>query len=282
MKKYKLYSKLICTLCTGLFFFNVSTAQNKSDSSISKDAVTASVNYQSLLHYFGRTDSLKSSGLFPMVGLKSKTGLYTNASFIFIQNPATPLQYTGTILEGGYRLPDNKTITGNFYFQQFLYKSNSTLKQAAIKSQAGFNTTYNNKIANLNLGADVKFSPGNTDFGITGGIDKMILFRDVFDKTTLAIDPAVNVYAGTQNFTAITKSSNFLGFPSYSTQQYKSLSILAYEVTLPVVLVRGKFNAYLSPSFVSPQHLINAPNSSGGVEKGSNIFYIAAGIGVRL
>ena len=60
-------------------------AQKKDTKKTEKDQFSASVNYQSALHYFGKTDSLRSSGLFPTVGFQSKTGLYAQGSFIFIQ-----------------------------------------------------------------------------------------------------------------------------------------------------------------------------------------------------
>ena len=271
--------RFIYTFCAGLLFANGLIAQDSS-----KNVFTASVNYQSLLHYFGRVDSLKSSGIFPIIGFKSRSGLYVNTTLIFVKNSAINLNYAGTLLEGGYRLPDNKKITGNIYYSRFLYNSNTTLKQAAVKSQAGINTIFNNKIINLNLNGDIKFSPNNTDFGIGAGLDKMIFFRNLIDKCVLAIDPSAYVNAGTQNFTNTIKNNGPLGLPgtTYSTEQYKQLSILSFELSMPIVLVRGKFNAYVSPSFVSPQHLITVAGRPDLSETGQNAFYFSTGIGIRL
>src|SRR5436190_21754432 len=95
------YTKIIKSIMTvaGLLIFFSARSQNVYDSA--KNQFSASINYQSQLHYFGRVDSLKSSGIFPLISLKSKSGLYLNSTFIFIQNAATSLSYTGTILEGG-------------------------------------------------------------------------------------------------------------------------------------------------------------------------------------
>ena len=99
------YTKLksITLIVIGLFTFCTSNSQNIQDSA--KNEFSASINYQSNLHYFGRVDSLKSSGILPVIGLKSKTGLYLNSTFIFVQNAATPLNYAATILEAGYKFP---------------------------------------------------------------------------------------------------------------------------------------------------------------------------------
>jgi hypothetical protein len=265
-----------------LVYFN-GVSQNVQDSA--KNEFSASVNYQSTLHYLGRVDSLKSSGLFPVIGLKSKTGVYLNSTFIFIQNAATSLSYTGTILEGGYRFPYSRNFSGNIYYNHFLYQDKSVLEQAALKGQAGINTTYNNKIVNVNVGGDIKFSDRQTDFGLTTGLDKLFIFTNIIDNAVLAVNPSAYIYSGTHNYFKDVKKNSGLGLlPSNSTslQQAKQFSILAYEVSAPVVLVKGKFNAYISPAYVIPQNLVTVSGRTDLSERGSDLFYFSAGVGVRL
>ena len=79
------------------------------DSSNAKtNVLSASVNYQTNLHYFGRTDSLQSSGILPSIGFESKTGLYVTGNFIFVNNAVNPTKYVGTSVEAGYRFPTSK------------------------------------------------------------------------------------------------------------------------------------------------------------------------------
>ena len=275
--------KSISLIVIGLLVFFSADSQNIRDSV--KNELTASVNYQSKLHYLGRTDSLKSSGLFPVIGLKSKTGLYLNSTFIFIQNAATPLNYTGTILEGGYRFPYSKNFSGNIYYDHFLYQDKSVLVQSALKGQAGVNTIYNNKIVNVNVGGDVKFSNGQTDFGLTAGLDKLFLFRNIIDNAVLAVNPSAYIYSGTHNYFKNVKKNNglpLLANNSSSIEQAKQFTILSYEVSAPVVLVKGKFNAYISPAYVMPQNLVTVSGRPDLSERGSDLFYFSAGVGVRL
>lgn len=279
-------SKSISLTVIGLLLFFIASAQNVQDSA--KNEFSASINYQSALHYFGRVDSLKSSGVFPVIGLKSKNGLYLNSTFIFFKNSATPLSYTGTILEAGYRFPYSKNFSGNIYYDHFLYKDKSVLVQSALKGQAGINTAWNNKVVNVNLGGDVKFSNSETDFGLTAGVDRLFLFTDLIDNVVVAINPTANLYSGTHNYFKNVKKSNgqgignLLGNNSSSTEQAKQFEILAYEVSVPVVLVKGKFNAYISPAYVAPQNLAITSGRPDLSERGSNLFYISAGVGVRL
>ncbi len=278
--------KSITLVVMGLFVFHDSHSQNIEDSATNE--FTAGINYQSALHFFGRVDSLKSSGLFPTIGFKSKTGLYLNSSFIFIQNSAAPLSYTGTIIEGGYRFPYSKNFSGNVYYNHFLYQDKSLLEQAALKGQAGINTTYNNNVVNVNAGGDVKFSQGETDFGLTIGMDKLFVFQNVFQNAVLAFNPSATAYSGTHNYFKNVKKNNGQGLGnilnpnSSSLQQAKQFEILSYEISAPIVLVKGKFNAYISPAYVMPQNLVKVSGRPDLSERGENLFYVSAGLGIRL
>lgn len=261
------------------------TAQNDTSAS-KKNVLTAGVNYQSALHYFGRTDSLKSSGLFPSLGFQLKEGFYVNTNFIFVRNTLTSLNYNGTIVEGGFKFPQAKNFSGNVFYTQFLYKNKSQLVQSALKSQTGINLAYNNKIVNVNFGGDAKFSD-KTDFGATAGLDHLFLYVIPKTKNAIAFNPSAYAYAGTQNFTnTYYKRQSVFGLPvgnqQQETQTSSQFNVLAYEISAPIVFVAGKLNASVTPSYVIPQNLITVANRPDLSEKGRSVFYISAGVGVRL
>jgi len=261
-------------------------AQNDT-SAPKKNVFTGGVNYQSRLHYFGRTDSLKSSGLFPTLGFQLKEGFYVNSNFIFVNNALSSLSYNGTIIEGGFRFPQTRNFSGNIFYSQFLYKNNSELVQSALKSQTGINLVYNNKIVNVNAGGDVKFS-NKTDYGATAGLDHLFLYLIPNTKKAIAINPSAYAYAGTQNFTSTYYNKrNVLGLPiggqqEAITETTTKFNILAYEFSAPIVFVAGKFNASFTPSYVMPQNLVKIPGRPDLSENGKNMFYFSAGVGVRL
>ena len=250
-----------------------------------KDEFSASVNYQSALHYFGRTDSLKSSGLFPSVGFQSKTGLYAQGNFIFVQNKGQATTYTGTTVETGYRFPQSEHFSGNLFYSQFLYKDQSTLVQSALKSQTGINLSYLSKIVNINGGVDLKFS-NQTDAGATLGLDHLFLFTKGMGGSAIALDPSVYAYAGTQKFTnTYFEKKNVLGIPvsqQTTTQQTTQFNVLSYEVSMPVVFVSGKFNASVTPSYVIPQNLVTVAGRPDLSERGKNMLYVTLSMGVKL
>lgn len=271
-------------LFIAIFFPILSFSQESNVKEAQKDEFNASVNYQSALHYFGRTDSLKSSGLFPSVGFQSKTGLYAQGNFIFVQTTGQATGYTGTTIETGYRFPQSDHFSGNLFYSQFLYKEKSTLVQSALKSQTGINLSYLNKIVNINGGADLKFS-NQTDAGVTLGLDHLFLFTKGLNHSAIAINPSVYVYAGTQKFTnTYFEKRGILGFPvtRQTTEQVTQFNVLSYELSLPVVFVSGKFNASITPSYVIPQNLVTVSGRPDLSERGKEMFYVTFGLGVKL
>lgn len=259
-------------------------------SMVRKNVLTAGVNYQNRLNYYGRTGNGNSKGLLPNIGFELKEGFYGNANFIFVSNNSSPLEYNGTVVQGGYKFPEAKHLNASLFYNQFLYKDKSALVQSAIKSQTGINMVYNTKLLNFNLGGDAKFSD-RTDFGATAGLDHLFIYKLPGVGKAVAINPSAYAYAGTQNFSTTyinTKQQHILGLPvgqpvqQTSTDTKTKFNVLAYEFSAPVVLVFGKFNASFTPSYVIPQNLIQVPGRPELSETGEKLFYFSAGVGVRL
>lgn len=259
-------------------------AQETEQKQTRKNELSASVNYQSALHYFGRTDSLKSSGLFPSIGFQSKTGLYAQGNFIFVQNKDLPTTYTGSIIEAGYRFPESEHFIGNLFYSQFLYKDQSTLVQSALKSQTGINLGYTNKILNLTGGLDFKFS-NQTDIGATLGLDHLFLFTKGLKNMAFALNPSAYANFGTQNFNnTYIEKKNVLGIPvsQQTTSKSTQFNVLSYELSMPVVFVAGKFNASITPAYVIPQNLITVVGRPDLSERGKELFYVTLSVGIKL
>lgn len=247
-----------------------------------KDEFSANITYQSLLHYFGRTDSLQSSGDFATIGFQSKSGLYIQGNIVFTQNKVQPMTYAGTLIEGGYRWTGD--VSGNLFYSQFLYNSQTKLVQSALKSQTGINLSYSNPILNLNGGADLKFS-NQTDLGLTFGVDHLFLFKSENSGQAWALNPSVYAYFGTQQFSnTYIEKKNVFGIPvtQTTTSQATQLNILSYECALPLVFVSGKWNASFTPSYVIPQNLVTVSGRPDLSEQGSSRLYFSVSLGVKL
>jgi hypothetical protein len=259
-----------------LLFAAISFSALAQDSTTkSKAQFKLSLNYNSNLNYFGRTDSIKSSGVFPLAELWIKSKFYINAAPIFVNNSLQSMDYAGSVATVGYQSITEKWLT-NIYVLKPFYEKSARLVQSALKAQSGITVARLNKFVNVTLGGDVKFSD-KIDFGATAGLDHIIRIENK-DGSVLVFDPGIYAYAGTQNFsrTYNKKKSNFLLFPGNNqqvTENIQEFNILAYEATMPVVFAKAKWQVIATPSYILPQNLVTVANRPDLSERGENMFY---------
>lgn len=253
----------------------------QTDSGADKDepAFKMSAFYTSRLHYYGRTDSLRSSGFFPLAEFWANKNFYINAAPVFVMNNVAGFDYAGTVTTAGFRFFKDNEYNANIYIVKPFYRDNSQLVQSALKMQGAAAYTWLNKIINITAGADIKFSD-KTDYGATAGLDH-IFRNELPGGFVLVLDPTATVNAGTQQFTRTSyKKSGFLIFPGIEqqvTEDVKKFSILSYEFSIPVILAKNKLQLILNPAYVIPQNLVKVDNRPDLSERGKEMFYITAG-----
>jgi hypothetical protein len=240
--------------------------------------------YNSGMNYYGRVDSLHSKGFYPSVGLSLKNGLYATSTFVFIQNNISN-EYAATLIEGGYNFSNKKnTWAGSLSAAKYFYKADVSLVQSAVKELVSGSLTHLDKVVNLTIGANVKFS-GYTDIGVQAGLDHIIRFANVLGGV-IVLDPGVNAFGGTQNFTKTAyQQKNFLLFPvaeEQVTTSTRKFNVLSYELNMPVVYACKKLNLILTPAYVLPQHLITVTGQPALSERGTNLFYATATVKLTL
>lgn len=267
-------------LSIGFVICLLSCAQSTETEQKKQTQFKIGANYNSNLNYYGRTDSLRSSGFFPLAELWFNESVYFNAAPIFVNNKISSFEYAGTVASAGYQFNTDDKWLGNIYLLKPFYKESSELVQSALKAQTGMTLTWMNKVINITGGADVKFSD-KTDWGVLASLDH--LFRSQLDdKSVLVIDPSVSLNAGTQQFTKsyLKKTVGSLLFPSNEqlvTESAQRFSILSYEFSLPVIYVKGKFQLLFTPAYVIPQNLIVVENRPDLSERGKEMFYTTIG-----
>lgn len=254
----------------------IHTAFAQDSTQKSKPQFKLSMNYNSGLNYFGRTDSLKSTGLFPMAEFWINSNFYVNAAPIFVNNALQKMDYAGTVATVGYQHLSEKWLTSLNVIKPF-YKPTAELVQSALKAQTNLSFTRLNKVANITVGADAKFSD-KVDFGATAGLDHIFRIQNA-DNSVLIFDPAFYTYAGTQQFSrTYTRKQGGLPLPGRSreeqvTETGTQFNVLAYEVSIPVIFAKNKIMLIASPSYILPQNLITVPNRPDLSERGKNMFY---------
>lgn len=267
--------KLSYVSMAGLALLLSTSIYSQADSSKNVTQFKIEVFYNSHLNYYGRTDSLQSSGVFPLVELWFSPNFYVNAAPVFVNNASQNFKYSGTVATAGYRFNGPNKWAGNFYFVKPFYTENSELVQSALKAQVAGTLTWQSKVINITGGGDVKFC-NRTDFGATAGIDH--LFRmQLTDKMVLVANPSACLNAGTQQFTnSYYKKNRFLIFPGTEqmvSETVKQFNILSYEFSMPLILAKNKFQILLLPAYVVPQNLAGPAKS---------LFYITAGAKIIL
>lgn len=237
------------------------------------------VYYNTGLHYYGRVDSLKSSGFFPLAECWFTKNFYINAAPVFVNNAVLTAEYAGTVATAGYLFNDGKRWAGHLYFVKPFYRDNSELVQAALKAQAAASVTVQNKILNVTLGGDLKFSD-RTDIGAMAGVDH--LFRRQFKKGhVLVVDPSVYFHGGTQQFTrSFYEKRTLLILPLGEEEINKRVEkfyFLSCEASMPIVFATGKWQFLATPAYVIPKNILNL--ETGDVkENGDAFFYATAGV----
>ncbi len=236
--------------------------------------------YTSILHYYGRTDSLRSNGFFPMGEFWIGKHFYLTAAPVFVISRSAGFDYAGTVTTTGMRFYKEKKYMANIYLVRPLYESNSQLVQSALQWQGAASYTWLNKWINVTAGADVKIS-GRTDFGATVAIDH-IFRKEWKGPVIVVVDPAATVNAGSQQFTKTSYERNgFLIFPGTIqavNSEVKAFNILSYELAVPVILIKKKWQFLMNPAFVSPQNLIRVEGRPDLSERGKDMFYVTTGL----
>jgi hypothetical protein len=263
--------KKIITLAALIMTF-YSNAQNSDSSQAQGAQFKLSINYNSGLNYYGRTDSLNSTGVFPLAEVWFSPKFYINAAPVFVNNKVQSMEYAGSVASIGYLNVTNKWISSLYLLKPF-YKESSELVQSALKAQAGASFTALSKYLNFTFGGDVKYSD-QLDFGALVGVDHIFRFQTK-GNSVLVVDPSFTANAGTQNFSKTYRKKTGGLFPveQQVTETYQQFNLLSFEASMPVIFSKNKFQIIATPAYVLPKNLIKIPGRSDLSESGENMFY---------
>ena len=243
-----------------------------------KTALTVGTIYLPKLHFYGRTDSLKSTAVAPNVLLQFGNGIFFSSTVIFLNNNQAPFNYGATIAGTGYRFGKQKGFAGSVYGDLFFY-ANKGLVQSSQKGQVGFNLSYLNSFLDINGAASTIFSDNN-DYFTSLGIDHIFRFKK--GKSIFVIIPAFTANAGTQNFTSTyykIRSANGIPLPpELVTKTGKRFQLLSFEASIPIVYVYKKLALSFTPGYVIPQNVIKVAGRPDLSENASNLFYANVGV----
>jgi hypothetical protein len=271
--------KRIILTCFLISAFAIANSEAQETTETPKDSTKGpgvqfkfSLNYNSGLNYYGRTDSLKSKGVFPLAEIWFTPKFYINAAPVFVYNKLQSLNYAGSVATLGYLNVTKKWIS-NLYVLKPFYKESSELVQSAMKVQAGASFTALNKVLNISFGGNASYSD-KFDFGATAGLDH--IFRKQYkDNSVFVVDPSFTINAGSQNFSKTYKRKTGGIFPREQqvTETYQQFNLLSFEASMPIIYSKNKWQLIAIPAYVLPKNLVKVENRPDLTETGENMFY---------
>ena len=228
------------------------------------------------LHYFGRTDSLRSTAILPTLLIQfDSTGLYASATSVLLNNKIQSFKYAGTIAEAGFRFGKQKGFSGNIYGNKFFYNT-TQLPQSALKEQAGINLNYLNNTINVTTAGSAAFSNSRTDFFTSAGLNKNFKWQK--GKSIFIITPTAVLNAGSQNFTsAYYKQNTVAGIPinnTLITESSRRFNIISYDFSTPFIWAYKNVFIIATPTYVIPESVIRIDGFPQLSENAQNLFFI--------
>lgn len=242
-----------CLIFCCLFLLATGASAQQDSATAPKIQFKISASYNSRLHYFGRTDSLGSTGFYPMAELFLGENWYVSAAPVFVHNSVAGMDYAGTVTTLGFLKTTNQAITHLYVLKPF-YTTESSLVQSALKGQAGASVTLLSQIANLTVGGDAKYSD-RVDFGAQASLDH--LMQKAVGRSIFIVDPTITVNAGTQHLLTTYRQKKGILLPREEvvSKERTAFRLLAYELSLPIIFNQGKMQVSATPAYVVPQNL---------------------------
>ena len=267
-----------------------------------------SVGYLSNYVYTGRKDSLITPYISPSLGYYDKSGFYISGTLSYLSSgPYKSIDLFS--LDIGYDFTATDKFSGSVYANKSFYKQTSTTITSDIKGSLGGSVSYDLDFLLASGGVDMILGT-KTDFGLNVGLSHAFSFGSNDDLFTIA--PSVYSYLSTLHFyegytNRKTGKANKQFNPnlasSVSTTTVDSdtgLTLLDYEVSLPLTYDRKKVGFYLTPTIAIPKNPIYTTtttvnklpggatntivsNSTPQSEKNlSTVFFVELGLYIKL
>ena len=206
------------------------------------------------------------------------SSLYLNHSYNY-QTISEPYINYGELMAGWQSVGNSDTYWTVQYTRLFVY-GESALVQSSLRNDFSASVSQFFDFATASLSADV-FVGSTHDVILTAELSHRFQLP-VFGHDTLAIEPTVELGAGSQHFytsslattsrvrtrkrgggSTVTTVTNEPSAPAFST--------LGYTLSVPITLAAGRFSVAATPSYLLPLHV-----PTGGYD--ASFFYFTLGV----
>jgi len=202
------------------------------------------------------------------------SSLYLNHSYNF-ETLHEPFINYGEAMVGWQSVSNSDTYWTVQYTRLFVY-GESALVQTSLRNDFSASLTQFFGLVTASLSADV-FVGSTHDVVLTGTLSHRFQLP-VFAHDTLAIEPTVEVGAGSQHFyasslatTTQVRNKKRGGTTVVREPDSPAFSTLGYTLSVPVTLAAGRFSVAATPSYLVPLHV-----PAGGYD--ASFFYFTLGV----
>lgn len=268
----------------------------KTDDSI-KSKVRSSfkigVNYSSNNVFMGRTDSIRTPAVIPILKYTFKSGIYFSGALDILPNNKNK-KLDGGDLAAGYDFDITDDLTGGVSFTKLFYSSKST--QVAAASSASFNTNFSYDIGDIitpAISADYSFNKQgiSDDKFVNFSLSHDLIFLGIFgDADLILVSPTISANTGTQNFylSYITKkrlktvkfnATQAATIAKYTAQLGK-FELLDYEASIPFEYKYKHFIFQFTPTYAVVKNVL-PKGIETRIASLPSVFYFETGVSLK-
>ncbi len=255
--------QIILLFIVSSFIVVKANAQSTQDKDTTKSYFKASLGYLSNAVYNGRQDSTTYPYITPTFGYYDKSGFYVNSSLSYLA-ASTEKRIDLFTLEVGYDFDIATNFSGGVYADKYFYNTASTNVKSDIKGVAGANFNYDFDVLQVSAGTSVLVATKN-DFSLNAGIGHAFSIGNEGNQWT--INPTASVNASTLHFyegytdRRAGKNAQKNGASSVTsvttiTNRGNGLTLLDYELALPISYDASKWGFSFTPTLALPQNPI--------------------------
>jgi hypothetical protein len=246
-----------------LFYFNTIQAQSETTTGSSKSSFwKISGSYLTNSVYYGRQDSLLTPYLTPTLGYYDKSGFYISGSLSFLMTKnSSGIDLSS--LDLGYEFAASDKFSGVVYANKSWYNQSSSNIKSDIKGNLGSYLSFDLNFVQLNSGIDFTFAT-KTDIGLNLGLSHSFLFGD--EDHLYSLEPSFTTYWSTLHsyegyINRKIKKRPGITLPAASVTgvtsvQNNKMTLLDYEISIPLSYETKKFGFLLTPTFAIPKNPI--------------------------
>ncbi len=269
MTLIKMRSFLLVCCCMYSVFSSAQEKETKKTDDKHTSYFKASANYLSNSLYNGRKDSLATPYISPGIGYYDKSGFYITGGISYLAS-SSESRIDLVSFDAGYDFSFSDNFTGGVYANKSFYNQSSTAVKSDIKGSIGGTLSYDLGFLQLSTGIDVLFAD-KADIALNFGLAHAFYVGDKDDLWT--ITPSVTTNLSTLNFyegytnrrvgkNAKSKIPNLASITTTTTVNNSKLTLMDYEISLPINYDGKKWGLFFTPTLALPQNPISTTTVS--------------------